>query len=177
MVLGPGCDRLPDSIRQMLPLMPAPAADQLCPTLLNGVLGTCDLTAMVEYGLATALPEMTMPRVCNPAAQVGGKEARTCAAPTKRCPSGQSAAPHMQHARWGDAVNEELPPLPPCMCLCLIVLSLLVLLLLLLLSPSKQVAPPPGSAPAPLPDRRPLPASSFADVASVYAAEGATYSW
>jgi hypothetical protein len=71
MVLGPEYGRLPDSIRQMLPLMPAPAANQLCPTLLNGVLGTCDLTAMVEYGLATALPEVTMPLVCKPAAQVG----------------------------------------------------------------------------------------------------------
>ena len=103
MVLGPGCDRLPDSIRQMLPLMPAPAADQLCPTLLNGFLGTCDLTAMVEYGLATALPEMTLPLICKPAAQVGGqgRGGGACMCGAGAAPalqrlsySGQSAAPH-----------------------------------------------------------------------------------
>ena len=169
-----GCVSLPDAMQQLLALLPAPGADQLCPILLNGIVPACDLLSLVGFGVGQFVTTLE----CDPAGQVGWQQGRAGAAwwALRTTAGGVGwGAPH--HAR--QPCMQGCPPIPRA---CFILPPKLKPGNLPAPSfpyptPHLQVNPPPGSALAPLPDRRPLPAGSFADVSALYAAEGATYSW
>ena len=66
---GPQCANAPATIRTALAAVPAPAADQLCDALLDSPIDTCNLGAMVEWGLTgTAVA----PPKCNGALKQAG---------------------------------------------------------------------------------------------------------
>lgn len=59
---GPQCANAPATIRTALGAVPAPAADQLCDALLDSPIDTCNLGAMVEWGLTSTA---AAPPKCN----------------------------------------------------------------------------------------------------------------
>jgi len=59
---GPLCANLSAPIKTALAAVPAPAANQLCDTLLDGPIDTCNLGAMVEWGLTSTA---SAPPKCN----------------------------------------------------------------------------------------------------------------
>ena len=59
---GPLCANLSATTKAALRAFPAPAADQLCSTLLDGPLEFCNLGAMLEWGLASTA---AAPPKCN----------------------------------------------------------------------------------------------------------------
>lgn len=67
---GPLCGNLSLPVRSALGAVPAPAANKLCDTLLDGPIDTCNLGAMVEWGLTSTA---SAPPKCNGLLkQVGG---------------------------------------------------------------------------------------------------------
>ncbi|PRW33116.1 lipase [Chlorella sorokiniana] len=59
---GPQCANTSAAIKAALAAVPAPAANQLCDTLLDSPINTCNLGAMVEWGLTSTASE---PPKCN----------------------------------------------------------------------------------------------------------------
>ena len=66
---GPLCANLSAPIKTALAAVPAPAANQLCDTLLDGPIDTCNLGAMVEWGLTSTA---SAPPKCNGALKQAG---------------------------------------------------------------------------------------------------------
>lgn len=66
---GPQCANAPATIKTALGAVPAPAADQLCDALLDSPIDTCNLGAMVEWGLTSTA---AAPPKCNGALKQAG---------------------------------------------------------------------------------------------------------